>query len=149
MNVKCNYPSDIVREIVIMSDGCDQLSEILPDWYLAFLFRKVFISSLIRLSFLEELHISGQCSLTMTPWNIIRRSNHRRCSVRKGLLRNFAKFAGKHLCQSLVFNKVADLRQKFWRTLFLQNTSRRLLLYKTRGFMFSAYIERRTWTEIF
>ena len=25
----------------------------------------------------------------------------------KGVLRNFAKFTGKHLCQSLVFNKVA------------------------------------------
>ena len=29
------------------------------------------------------------------------------CSVKKGVLRNFAKFAGKHLCRSLVFNKVA------------------------------------------
>ena len=28
-------------------------------------------------------------------------------SVRKGVLRNFAKFAGKHLCQSLFFKKVA------------------------------------------
>ena len=28
----------------------------------------------------------------------------------KGVLRNFAKFAGKHLCQSLFFNKVAGLR---------------------------------------
>ena len=25
------------------------------------------------------------------------RSSHRRCSVRKGVLRNFAKFTGKHL----------------------------------------------------
>ena len=31
----------------------------------------------------------------------------KRCSVRKGVLRNFAKFTGKHLCQSLFFNKVA------------------------------------------
>ena len=29
-----------------------------------------------------------------------------RCSVRKIVLRNFVKFAGKHLCQSLFFNKV-------------------------------------------
>ena len=29
---------------------------------------------------------------------------------RKGVLRNFAKFTGKHLCQSLFFNKVAGLR---------------------------------------
>ena len=30
--------------------------------------------------------------------------------MRKGVLRNFAKFTGKHLCQSLFFNKVANLR---------------------------------------
>ena len=35
------------------------------------------------------------------------RSRHRRCSVRKGVLRNFAKFTGKQLYQSLFFNKVA------------------------------------------
>ena len=29
-----------------------------------------------------------------------------RCSVKKGDLRNFAKFTGKHLCHSLFFNKV-------------------------------------------
>ena len=28
---------------------------------------------------------------------------------KKGVLRNFAKFTGKHLCQSLFFNKVASL----------------------------------------
>ena len=28
---------------------------------------------------------------------------------KKGILRNFAKFTGKHLCQSLSFNKVAGL----------------------------------------
>ena len=38
------------------------------------------------------------------------RSSHRKCSVIKGVLRNFAKFTGKHLCQSLFFNKVAGLR---------------------------------------
>ena len=35
------------------------------------------------------------------------RSSHRRCSVTKGVLRNFAKFPGEDLCQSLFFNKVA------------------------------------------
>ena len=49
------------------------------------------------------------------------RRTHRRCSVRKGALRNFAKFTGKRLCQSLFFNKVAGPRAK-------QNTSGRLLL---------------------
>ena len=43
----------------------------------------------------------------MKPFNTICRSSHRRCSVRKGVLRNCAKFTGKHLLQSLFFNKVA------------------------------------------
>ena len=38
------------------------------------------------------------------------RSSHRRCSLTKRVLRNLAKFTGKHLCQSLFFNKVAGLR---------------------------------------
>ena len=29
---------------------------------------------------------------------------------KKGVLGTFAKFTGKHLCQSLIFNKVAGLR---------------------------------------
>ena len=32
---------------------------------------------------------------------------HRDVFYKKGILRNFAKFTGKHLCQSLFFNKVA------------------------------------------
>ena len=67
----------------------------------------------------------------------------------KGFLKYFAKFAGKHLCQSLFFNKVAGLRPaallkkrllhrcfpvnfgKFLRAPFLQNTSGRLLLHRS------------------
>ena len=67
---------------------------------------------------------------------------------KKDVLKNFPKFAGKHLCQSLFFNKVAGLRPrpatlfkkwlwhrcfpvnfaKFLITPFLQNTAGRLLL---------------------
>ena len=36
---------------------------------------------------------------------VLCRSTHRRCSLRKGVLRNFAKCTGKHLCQSLFSNK--------------------------------------------
>ena len=32
----------------------------------------------------------------------------------KGVLRNFAKFTGKHLCQSLFFNKVAGGRLQIY-----------------------------------
>ena len=34
------------------------------------------------------------------------RSSHQRCSVKNGVLRIFAKFTGKHLCQSLFFKNV-------------------------------------------
>ena len=37
----------------------------------------------------------------MSQFSPSNRSNHRRCSVRKGVLGNFAKFTGKHLCQIL------------------------------------------------
>ena len=65
------------------------------------------------------------------------RSSHLRCSVKKGVLKNLAKFTGKHLCQGLFFNKVAGFRHrcfplnfvKFLKTPFLQNTSDRLLLW--------------------
>ena len=35
--------------------------------------------------------------------------SHQTCSERRGVLRNFVKFTGKHLCQSLFFNKVAGM----------------------------------------
>ena len=37
-------------------------------------------------------------------------SNHRKCFMEKRILKNFAKFTEKHLCQSLFFKKVAGLR---------------------------------------
>ena len=62
-----------------------------------------------------------------------------------GVLRNFTKFTGKHLCQRLLFKKTPETPEtllkkslwhrrfpvnfaKFLRTPFLQNTSGRLLL---------------------
>ena len=75
---------------------------------------------------------------------------HRRHSLKKGVLRNFAKLIAKHLCQSLFFNKVAGLRPatllkktlwqrcfpvnvpKILRATFPQNSSRRLLLFLTK-----------------
>ena len=50
--------------------------------------------------------------LLILSWSFYR-SNHQRCSMRKGVLRNFAKLTGKHLCQNLFFNKVAGLRPDF------------------------------------
>ena len=72
------------------------------------------------------------------------RSSRPEVFCKEGVLWNFAKFTGKHLCQSLFFKKFAGLRPllkkrlwyryflvnfvKFFRTSFLQNTSWRLLL---------------------
>ena len=65
-------------------------------------------------------------SLVLLNTDGFSRSSHRRCSVRKGVHRNFLKFARKHLCQSVPFNNVAGLSL---RTPFLQNTSWRMLLF--------------------
>ena len=84
-------------------------------------------------------------SLATLSCRQITRSNHQSCSVKKGVLRNFTKFIGKHLWSSIFFNKVTGLRsitllkKRLWhmcfsvnfaklRTPFLQNTSGRLFL---------------------
>ena len=69
------------------------------------------------------------------------RSSHPEMFCKKGVLRNFAKFTGKHVCQNLFFKKVAGLSPagllqkrpwhrsfpvnltKFLRTPFLQKSS--------------------------
>ena len=73
-------------------------------------------------------------------------SNRREVFCKNGVLKNFSKFTGKHLCQRLFFNQVAGwsaatlLKKGFWhrcfpvnfakflRTPFLQNPSGLLLL---------------------
>ena len=47
------------------------------------------------------------------------RGSHRRCSVRKSVLRNFTKFTGKHLRQSTFLNKVDSFKISF-QILFLK-----------------------------
>ena len=47
--------------------------------------------------------------------------------MKNGVVRNFAKFTGKHLCQSLFFNKVAALspatllKKRPWQRCFTVN----------------------------
>ena len=43
------------------------------------------------------------------------KSSHRRCSIKKDVIRNFAKLIGKHLCHSLFLKKVAG-----WSTTLLK-----------------------------
>ena len=78
--------------------------------------------------------------LLMLIYSLICRSSHLEVLCKKGVLKYFAKFTGKHLCQSLFFNKVVGLRpatllrktlaqmfscefcKVFKNTFFLQNT---------------------------
>ena len=85
-------------------------------------------------------HISnlGSRSETFDSWNdskiretkntfTIFRSSRPEVFCKKGVLRNFAKFTGKHPCQSLFFNKVVGLRaatllkKKLWHRCFPMN----------------------------
>ena len=92
------------------------------------------------------------------------RNNHQRCSVRKAVLRNFWKFTGKHLCQSLLFNKIEGLtsatlsRKRLWhgcfpvnfpkflRIPFLKNISGRLLLNAVK--LDSVKLQKQQYTPI-
>ena len=67
------------------------------------------------------------------------------CSLKKGFLRNFSKFTGKHLCERLLKKSLWHWCfpvnfAKFLRTPFLQNTSRRLLL-KLKGHLVTVGIQ--------
>ena len=69
---------------------------------------------------------------------------------KKGALRNFKKFAGKHLCQRLFFNKVADLawpatllKKSLWHMCFPVNFAKFLtapFLQNTSGGCFCKHI---------
>ena len=67
----------------------------------------------------KRLHLRCSTPFGISLENIVNyfckrlRSSHQWCSVRKSVLRNLIKLTGKHLCQSLLFNKVADLAQVF------------------------------------
>ena len=74
-----------------------------------------------------------RCYFSRAWWVNLRKLRSSRLEVfcRKGVLKNVAKFRGKHLCQSLFFNKVAGLRRnfaKFLRAPFFTEHRRWLLL---------------------
>ena len=66
------------------------------------------------------------------------------CSVRKGVLRNFAKLTGKHLWQSLVFPGPGFSRSRFARVQFFQcpNFSGSTAQGPGPGFRSSLYSEK-------
>ena len=61
-----------------------------------------------------------------TTKSAINRSSRRRCSfLKKGVLKNFAKFTGEQLYQGLFFNKIAgsacNLKNRLWHKCFPVN----------------------------
>ena len=56
---------------------------------------------------LKTLHLNRTKGISVLTLN---RSSHPDVFCKKSVLGNFAKFTGKHQCQSLFFNKVVGLR---------------------------------------
>ena len=62
-------------------------------------------------------------------WGALQRGRSSRCSIKKGVLRNFAIFGAKHLCWSLFFIKKGSntgvflwILRNFWEHLFLRTS---------------------------
>ena len=76
-----------------------------------------------KLSFSNNPHSHGLAKLTVEVFDLlpiieatdmhiltIAKSSRQEVFYKKSVLKHFAKFTGKHHCQSLFFNKVSDLR---------------------------------------
>ena len=66
---------------------------------------------------------------TLQRLSVASRSTRPEVLCKIGLRRNIAKFTGKHLCQSLFFNKVADLpttllKKRLWHRYFPVNIAK-------------------------
>ena len=78
------------------------------------LFEKIVYLSVVDY-FRKKFHLRCLTRFWIQLWNTCDRRSRLEVFCKKGILENFAKFTGKHLCQSLFFNKVAGL----WRWYFL------------------------------
>ena len=76
------------------------------------------------------------------------RSSHKRCFVRKGVLKNFLKFIGKYLCQSLFLIKLQALcpRLLFNKVIYLRRAT---LLKGDSGTRSATLLKRRLWYRCF
>ena len=67
--------------------------------------------------------------------------SRQRCSMRKGVLKNFAKFIGKHLC--LFLNKVAGLRRNIFAE-HLRTTASALGVFRTLSNIYDGIFYKNT-----
>ena len=79
-------------------------------------FKKIYRMLLIFVSYISYFTFNKKCLTSFM------RSSHSEMFCQKGVLKNFSKLAGKHLCQSLFFNKVAGLRPRLWHRCFPVNS---------------------------
>ena len=77
---------------------------------------------------MKELEIQKSEELGRNLYTTFR-NNNRRCSVKKGVLKDFTNLTGKHLCWSLFLIKLQACRTKFLRTPILENICERLIFY--------------------
>ena len=56
----------------------------------------------------QLLKVHSKYRIFMAP-RLVPEAVAQRCYLKKGVFKNFAKLTGKHLCQSLFFNKVEGL----------------------------------------
>ena len=76
--------------------------------------------SIINAKFLRTLILKNICERLLVKISIsVTRSSRPEVFCKKGVLRNLTKFTEKHLCQSLLYNKVAGMR--LWHRCFLVN----------------------------
>ena len=74
-----------------------------------------------------QRHILVVSKISVSFLTLIFRRSRRRCSLKKVVLKNFAKFTGKHLCRSLFLNKAAGPRPV---TLLKKRLQHRCILVK-------------------
>ena len=70
------------------------------------------------------------------------RSSRPELFCKKGVLKDFTKFTGKHLCQSLFFNKVAGLRPA---TLFKKRLWHRCFPVNFAKFLRTPFFKEHLW----
>ena len=85
--------------------------------------RRNFFLQLFQMKYFHLLGIRLLEEFVSEAYSESWKSNRPEVFCKKGVLRNFSKFTGKHLCLSLFFNKLAGLRLKkrLWHTCFPVN----------------------------
>ena len=91
---------------------------------------------------------SYYCCISFTNTTMTYRNSRPEVLCKKGALKNFAKFTGKHLCQSLFLNKVAGLslpKQKIVQIFFQINLVSGLdfIIPWKSAFNFFSWIQKR------